>query len=204
MCWEAGVKRAWILIVMIGVCGCGRSSGGDAAATTAPTTTTAPATAPDGDGSLTLGEETFVFPPSRLVVQTRQDGTEAVLTSQSEPATTTTTTRQAVKQNTVFLRLLLDLPAGDSISGATADFKATSRERVDALEGINLALRQWVLQPYDMHMEIIGDRSPALVRISGAFLLFDDTTEPDIPQEVQIKAELPAELVVKPPAVGVQ
>jgi hypothetical protein len=55
-----------------------------------------------------------------------------------------------------------------------------------------------------MHMEIIGDRSPALLRIRGSFLLFDDTTEPDIPQEVDIKAELPAELVVKPPAVGVQ
>jgi hypothetical protein len=199
MCWEAGLKRAWIVTVMIGICGCGRSSSGGAAPATAPATTTAPATAPAGNGSLTLGDETFVFPPSRLVIQTRQDGTEAVLTSQPEP-----TTREAVNHNTAFLRLLLDLPVGDTISGATADLKATSRERVDTLEGINLTERQWVLQPYDMHMEIIGDRSPALLRIRGSFLLFDDATEPDIPQEVDIKAELPAELVVKPPAVGVQ
>jgi hypothetical protein len=185
------VKLKWMWVIVVAAAGCGKSEQTAQMPASRPsTTTTAPSTLPAGPGKMVLGEETLVFPPSRLTIQVRQDTIEGVLTSEVHSAVDE-------KPNAIFLQLNLDLPDGNSLSGATADFKATSRERVDSIQGIMLAQRQWVLQPYDLRAEVIGDRSPVVVKISGSFLLFDDTTEPDIPQQVQITAEFPAELLVK-------
>jgi hypothetical protein len=159
--------------------------------------TTTPATTQASPSFIWIDQQSYEFPPARLVLRNKDDHVVALLFSVDPP----NAINDNYTGNSYFLEMPdLEIAEGSTLAGASWSYKAPNSEREESVSGIFLQGRRIQLQPFDVRVEFDGAVSPVTVRLAGTFLKFegDEAAADKTPGTlVTVRTELSAEVRTK-------
>lgn len=180
--------RVWVALMTIClIVGCDRPTAevaGSPATAQATPKHSAPASLPTAI-FLEIDGKQYPFPPVSLIFHA-EDGKQLVEMVTNDPPEAG---QEDYEGNSMFLSMLMDASADESLAGARWDYQASNTELNETGIGIFLHGEHKALQPYDVLAELKNGDSPITVSITGTFLLFDEQDEKSPPRKVEIRAE---------------